>query len=150
MINSLPAGVANARLPMRSTSCRPQRFSNSRICWLIAGCVKCRRFAASVKLPSVDDFDQCAQLVEAEVPHDKPSLSKPSQLSTCLTRPLRRNKAEAQTGHNDPAALSRWECDPLRIRIRESGFWSADAGKERFTQPNSSRWLRTLLDQGGR
>jgi hypothetical protein len=35
----------------------------------------------------VDDFDQCAQLVEVEVPHDKPSLSNPSQLSTCLTCP---------------------------------------------------------------
>jgi hypothetical protein len=33
-----------------------------------------------------DDLNQSAQLVEAEVPHDKPSLSKPSQLSTCLTR----------------------------------------------------------------
>ena len=34
-----------------------------------------------------DDLNQIGtQLVEAEVPHDKPSLSKPSQLSTCLTR----------------------------------------------------------------
>ena len=68
-ISSSPAAVAYARLPMRSTSRTPSRFSSSRICRLTAGCVRRSLLRGRREAAERDDFRQGLELVEVEVAH---------------------------------------------------------------------------------
>ena len=65
--NSRPASVSWTRRVVRSNSRNPKTPSSSLISTLTADCVRCRRLAAAVKLPTLRDSEKRAHLLQGDI-----------------------------------------------------------------------------------